>query len=184
MYSLSVPIMHQMVNEKNRHIYLEQFQKAKVQRVFLAVNPNRERFEVDKKELVTLSDNIKFFKKHGIETNIWATSSIGHGGAESREKDFERAYNFTLLTTLNGTKVAHTYCPLDENFVRAYVKWLQALAKMGAKTILLDDDFRLSQHGSAPCCCCEKHLAKMGEYCKENISITIFVFRTFKNLFF
>ena len=32
MYSLSVPVMNQTVNKKNRHIYLEQFKKAKVQR--------------------------------------------------------------------------------------------------------------------------------------------------------
>ena len=180
MYSLSVPVMNQTVNKKNRHIYLEQFKKAKVQRVFLAVNPNRNRFEIDEKEIATLSENIAFFKKHEIETNIWAASSIGHGGAESSEKDFEKAYNFTLLTTLNGTKVAQTYCPLDENFVRAYVKWLQALAKIGAKTILIDDDFRLSQHGSAPCCCCEKHLAKMGEYCKENVILEVVRENAFK----
>lgn len=172
MYNLSVPVMNQTVNEKNRSVYLAQLQKAKVDRVFLAINPDRRYFTVDEKEIATLSENIAFFQENGIEANIWAASSIGHGGAESSEKDFGKAYNsFTLLETLNATRIAHTYCPLDESFVHAYVKWLQALAKTGAKTILLDDDFRLSQHGGAPCCCCEKHLAKMSEYCKENVTL-------------
>ena len=35
---------------------------------------------------------------------------------------------------------------------------------------MLDDDFRLSQHGGSPCCCCDRHMEKIREYCGENIS--------------
>ena len=180
MYHLSVPVMNQTILQKNRAIYLEQFKKAKVQRVFLAVDPSRKQFEIDEKEIATLSENIAFFEKNGIEANIWAASSIGHGGAESSEQDFEKDSPFTLLTTLSGSKFAQTYCPLDENFVKAYTRWLQALAKTGAKTILLDDDFRLSQHGSAPCCCCERHLTEISEYCKEDVTLEALREKAFK----
>ena len=172
MYNLSVPIMNETVNEKNRHLYLTQLKKAKVDRIFLVINPIRQHFTVDEKEILMLSKNIAFFQENGMEANIWVASSIGHGGDESLEKDFGNDYNnFTLLETLNGTKIAQTYCPLDKNFVHDYVKYLQALVKTGVKTILLDDDFRLSQHGSAPCCCCEKHLMKISDYCKENVTL-------------
>ncbi len=165
MYTLSVPIMNHSVDESTRQIYLEQCKKAKVDRIFLIPEAD---FSADLPigdgELEGLKANISYFRQNGICAQIWVGGTIGHGGhtvpgAQESTPEGE----ITPLVDLSGNTVTDTHCPLDPLFQRRLALGLSRLATAGADLILIDDDFRLSQHGPDFCCACHRHMAKIGE---------------------
>ena len=169
-YKYSVPIMNSTVTRENRGEYLRLMKDSRVERVFLTVCDLWDNETVVRNNLDSLKDNIAFFEENGIEAAIWQGVTVGHGGVLSHDLDFTRLKAYAPLVDLNGTAVADTRCPLDENFKRDVSEYIVRLAKeTGARLILLDDDFRISQHSDAHCCACEMHLARMSEICGEEI---------------
>ena len=162
--------MNSTVNAESRGEYLRLMKEAGVERVFLAVCELWDNEETVSRNIASLKDNIAFFEENGIETAIWQGATIGHGGVLSHDTDFRRLKTYAPLVNINGEEIYDTRCPLDEDFKRDVSDYIARLAReTGAKIILLDDDFRISQHGSVFCCACDKHLALMSEICGEEI---------------
>ena len=173
-YKYSVPILLPTVTDETREVYLSQMKAAKVERIFLTCGGYSMMTEEERaRDAELFKRHIPYFEKNGIETGIWVSSTIGHGGPLSHEEFIQDAKkkNYSLLRTLNGEYIADTFCPLDENFTDDIANGFKQLAATGAKTIMIDDDYRLSQHSAYPCCCCDKHLHKISEAYGETVTL-------------
>lgn len=180
MYKLSVPIIiDTCAIEENYQKYLKQCLEAKVERVFLAFIPSNATISDD------IVENIKYmaelFHENNIEPAVWVGETIGHGW-ETLDAEDESVYqgNPRSVVSITGRLIKNTYCPLNEDFTDSIADCLQKIAKAGIKTILLDDDFRMSQRGDGICCCCNKHLALMSEKCGENVTRNLLREKAFK----
>ena len=159
MYKLSVPIMNHLATDETREEYLKQFKECGVDRVFLSLGHGEE----------ILPKNIEYFKAHGFEVGIWIGQTIGHGGTLAEPRVSKNGVPFKMLKGTANNEIGSTACPLDGDFVADFCERIKSLAKAGADTIMLDDDFRLSQHGSGFCCVCDMHMKKMSELCGEEL---------------
>ena len=163
MYKLSVPIMSSTVNENNRERYVELCRKAGAQRVFLcngsilAPIPDG------------LRENVKYFKSQGFEVGIW-TDTVGHGAVLEHVETGGDLPVFSPIVNIKGEERPFANCPMGENFKSYISKYIAELSKTGTDIVMLDDDFRMSQHGSELCCACPDHLRRMSEILGEEIT--------------
>ena len=170
MYQLSVPIMLTSLTSEQRDIYLAQCRKAGVRRIFVAVAelidiPDEQQEQI----FADLTDAVAFVKANRLEAGIWVSTN-GHGVVLAHEVGSQKSAKFPPLVRLDGKEWPNTRCPLDEDY-QAYIERLyQRLAAIGADIIMLDDDFRLSQHHPEFCCVCERHMEKIREACGEEIA--------------
>ena len=162
MYKISLPIKSSALNSENKPIFVKLCKDAGVERVFLTASLLE--------DTVSLTNNINYFKENGFETGIWIGNTIGHGATLLESHDNGEKPKYQRLVNLEGQDLYSTNCPLDKNFQQFVAKSLARLALCGTDKIMLDDDYRLSQHGRSPCCCCELHMARIREYCGEDIS--------------
>ena len=162
MYKISVPMMNRLVNEQTREDYLRILKESECNRVFLCYMQNE--------DLTHLKENIEYFRKNGFESCVWVAETIGHGVALLNSPKNAEKETFTPLVNLDGNEINGTFCPLDPNFIKAQSKILKEIAKCKPEIIMLDDDFRLSQHGRVPCCACERHLELIRCECGENVT--------------
>ena len=146
MYKLSVPIMNHTAKGEAREEFVRQFKECGVDRVFIALG----------RDEGILKDNVNFFKSHGFEVAVWVGQTLGHGGSLAVPRVSEDGQHFEMLKGTNGTMRGGTACPLDNRFVDWFCARVKGLALTGVDTIMLDDDFRLSQHGGGFCCVCDK----------------------------
>lgn len=170
MFKISAPIMNSSVTPDTRKEYLKQIRRARIERIFLVTcdfgcSPEQETALAD-----ALRENIAFFRQNGIEAAIWVGNTIGHGSPLAGVNACEGLPPYSPLVNLAGEVVPGTRCPLDPGFRKALGKHIAALAKTGADLILLDDDFRLSQHGKELCCACDRHMNAIRKYCEETIT--------------
>ena len=166
MYTLSVPIQNRSLSKENRQKYLDILRRAEADRVFLICG--------DPTLIDSLTDNVAFFKKNGLEVGVWIGSTVGHGVILANGGDSENVeFPYPPLVNLEGQRIPNTRCPLDEGFIRDTAERLCKLADCGASVLLLDDDFRLSQHGDTFCCACPRHLARMSAYCGEEVTLKL-----------
>ena len=169
MYRLSVPIMNATVTEKNREEYLHQCKACQVDRVFLIPDIDIGLGVV--RDFDALVGNLAFFESNGMEGAIWVGETIGHGGLTHDVPSQKAQKSFPPLINLNGEPRPGTRCPLDEEFGKSLENIFSKLASSGAKLILIDDDFRLSQHGKESLCCfCDLHMEKINHLCKEKLT--------------
>lgn len=171
MYKISVPIMNVSLNKENREEYLHLLKEAAVQRVFLVIFG----FGGDAAELeetiAALSENAAFLEKNGIEVAVWIGATIGHGSALAAPGSTDADGSaYSPLMNLSGQVIPNTRCPMDERFRRDISAFIGRIAETGIKIIMLDDDFRLSQHGPDFCCACDAHLAEIRRLCGEDVS--------------
>lgn len=175
MYRLSVPIMNQTVTAETRDQYLKQCSAAGVNRIFLVPvnqygnNDTGIRHAFTETELNALKENIAFFTEHGIETALWVGSTIGHGGL-AHDGTTVSDSQITTLVNFAGETCPRTSCPLDPQFQKNIAESFAALATTGVQMILIDDDFRLSQHGKEFCCLCDRHMQRIQDACGEPIT--------------
>lgn len=159
MYKISVPLMNSTINEKNREKYLQLCKKAGASRIFLAIEENC--------VPATLKDNISFFKEYGFEVGVW-TSTVGHGFQLAHtEVD---GYKFKEIVDIEGSKRPNANCPLDENFREFTARLIADIAKLNPDIVMLDDDFRLSQHGEHLCCACDLHIDRISKILGERVT--------------
>ena len=163
MYKLSIPVQNRSLTKENRSRYLELLRGAEADRIFLICG--------DPAFLDSLTNNVAFFKENGLDVGVWIGSTVGHGvllanGGDDTEIDFP----YPPLVNLEGQRIPNTRCPLDPKFIRDTAERLVRLADCGASVLLLDDDFRLSQHGDSFCCACPMHLEQMSAYCGETVT--------------
>ncbi len=173
MYTVNVPIMNHSLNAQTREKYLHLMQNAKADRVLLVIFGHGADVDADRKTAESLKENVDYFRKNGIRADVWIGQTIGHGGPLSFAADHAVApSSYTPMVNLNGQTVPTAFCPLDERFRRRIGEYVAAIAACGAELILLDDDFRMSQHGPEFCCACDNHMARIGELCGEAVSRT------------
>lgn len=166
MYQLSVPIMNAAVTRDTREEYLRQCKACEIKRVFMIPDTDTSLGTV--RDFDLLKENLAFFASHGIEGAVWVGETVGHGGLTHDTHASENQKDFTPLVNFNGEIRHGTKCPLDVNFQENLAKIFTRLATSGAKLILIDDDFRLSQHGKdAFCCLCDLHLERINQRCGE-----------------
>lgn len=163
MYKISLPIRNNSLNEENKPIFVELCKKAEVSRVFLTAS-----LAEDTK---VLSENIDYFKNAGFEVGIWVGNTIGHGATLLNARDRGEKPKYQRLVNLNGNELFGTNCPYDKNLQVDIGRSVARLASCGVDMIMLDDDYRLSQHGHSPACACPLHMAKISEFCGEDVKI-------------
>lgn len=159
MYKLSVPININTINEDSLPVYLDEFRKAKVDRVFLtggfSVYRKDNPLIHNKKKLASL---ISYFHQQGFETGVWM-SAFGHGDILSHDTAGEYTANFTKIKGVDGKTVDEAFCPLDDKLQSLFVMHIKEIAAMHPDIIMLDDDFRLNVRSYNMGCCCDKHLS-------------------------
>ena len=163
MYKISVPIQNRSVTPETREDYLRLLREAGAARVFLVFN--------DERDLLTLGDNIAFFKSAGISACVWVGETLGHGGVLLNGMTDAEEEHFQPLVNVRGEEREGTRCPLDPDFSAKTAGWVAGIAEAHPDVILLDDDLRLSQHGPAFCCACPRHLALMSEHIGEEVTL-------------
>ena len=171
MYSVIVPLFNRSLTEETRDVYLKQFKDAKIDRILLCTFGYGTDSASDIETANSLRENIEFFGKAGIEAGVWIGYTIGHGcelvvGADNVPDISE----YTKMINLAGQEREYVCCPSDEKFRRRIAQYVSAIATCGTELVLLDDDFRMSQHGPEFCCACDRHMARIGELCGENVS--------------
>lgn len=164
MYKISVPIMSATVNESNREKYVQLCREAGATRVFLCNGSILEPIPA------SLGENVRYFKSQGFEVGIW-TDTLGHGFVLDHVQTGGDAPFFTQMVNIQGEKRPHANCPLDAKFRTHIAKLVAGLAQTGTDIVQLDDDFRMSQHGTELCCACPAHLARIGEILGEEITL-------------
>ena len=162
MYRISLPLINRTVTPETREEYLRQFRRAEVERVFLVPSTDMVLGKIYQFE--SLVDNLAWFEKNGIEAAIWVGTSLGHGGLLHDVGSKREDGTITPIVNLAGKAIGDTRCPLNPIFRQNMVTVFRQLATSGAKTILIDDDFRLSQRTDEFCCFCDLHLERIAEY--------------------
>lgn len=163
MYKISVPIMCATVCPANRETYVRQCRKAGATRVFLCTSSPMEPLPAN------LRENVAYFKEQGFEVGIW-TDTIGHGFVLTHAENTDDGERFTSMVNILGESRAHAFCPMDAGFRRYIAAHIGVLAGTGADIVMLDDDFRMSQHGDILCCACPAHLHRIGEILGETVT--------------
>ncbi len=163
MYKLSVPLDSSTVNRNNRETYVKLCHQAGVKRIFLAIDSIMEPVSE------SLTQKIAYFQSNGFEVGVW-TNTIGHGFLLSHADDDSNPI-FKPIIDIKGRIRPNAFCPLDDHFSRHISKLVASFAKAGADMVLLDDDFRMSQHGDELCCACEAHLNRISGIVGEEITI-------------
>lgn len=159
MYSISVPVIWK--EEEGmflREEILNELKRAKADRIMLAVE---RKFSGGRLEYVKnvekLRSDVEFFKQNGLEVVIWIGESIGHGGYEWRSID---DHEYKKFASINGVETAGCFCPSDELFIEDLSKQCALCASTNPDGLLLDDDFRLWNHGDPGMagCYCDVHI--------------------------
>lgn len=162
MHKISVPIMASTVTAENRERYVELCREVGAERVFLALSSILD--PIDE----TIKEKIAFFKSYGYQVGVW-TDTIGHGKVLDHVAADE-PLPFKQMVDITGEEKNHANCPLDESFVDYVAKRVALLGAAGADIVMLDDDFRMSQHGRELCCACSAHLERIGEILGESVT--------------
>lgn len=170
-----VPLMLNQLSRLSgaeRQRVLSCLREAEADMVFLATAapvPDRAAWQ---KEREALWENQRLFENAGFEVGVWIGHTIGHGGPLAGIETAAEAEGdeWTLWTDVDGRQVADNYCPLGPAFLDAVSGWARDLAAAGVKTILLDDDFRMTLRGEAPGCLCDRHMAAYCDAVGESLS--------------
>lgn len=165
MYKLSVPLMSSSIHEGNRAEYVRQCREAGATRIFLAHESSA--YPIPDR----LAENVAYFKEKGFEVGIWLGDTIGHGFALTHIEGELDITSYPQMVNIEGEERPYAYCPMDKGFRDHIAAVVAKLAAMEPDVIMLDDDFRMSQHGSALCCACPMHLRRMSEILGEEVTL-------------
>ena len=160
----------------SREEYLRQLRAARVDRVFLIPDIEARHGVVEESELLSLKENLLWLEQNGIEGAIWVGNTLGHGGLLHENPSEHEDVPLTPLVNFAGEEMVGTCCPLDPTAQKNLTAVFQKLATTGAKLILIDDDFRLSEHTNSLtvdqefCCLCERHINRISAYCGETLT--------------
>lgn len=166
MYKLSVPLTFSSLNNETREIYARQCREAGAARIFIGIG---ELFGLTDADYAAIAAHTAYFKAEGFEVGHWINAN-GHGVVLAHAPGEGDRSVFPPMIRLDGKPWAGTNCPLDEGFRAAYLSAVTRLAALGASVLMLDDDFRLSQHHPEFCCVCDRHMARIRAYCGEEIT--------------
>lgn len=165
MYSVTIPVM--LRDNFDRDGTLGELKRAGADRVLLAVNREFSggRIRTDA-QLPLMKETIRQYEDAGLEVGVWLGETMGHGWGPVIETVY------TPFTSINGRKADGGFCCADENFRRDVCLWAKNAALVGAKLILLDDDWRMSSHGDGTFagCMCDEHIRRYCSLVGENLT--------------
>ena len=157
--------MSATVNIHNREKYARLCREAGAERIFLVIASIMQPIPP------SLAENVAYFKSLGFEVGVW-TDTIGHGMVLTHVESDIETQAFTPMTNIQGDVRHHANCPLDPAFREFISRSVASLALTGVDIVMLDDDFRMSQHGGGElCCACERHLSRIGEILGETATL-------------
>lgn len=113
-----------------------------------------------------LKELISYFEEKDFEVIVWMGEMMGHARMDAKADKGK----FMHLKTLETGVPSEAYCLLDEDFITYCCNWIKDVAKAGAKTILIDDDYRLGTWNGTGCCC-DLHMKMVRDALGENISL-------------
>jgi len=150
-YRVSVPVINGVVTREGCEETLKQIQRFDASRVILALGV----YELDpansREAIENLKNNCKFFHEKGYEVCAWIWTFM-----------FREKIPFTPMTNLDGLELDTYACPLDPDFVRFAVDYIQKIASCGVDLIMFDDDFRYGfLGGNTPACLCGRHMQEI-----------------------
>ena len=158
MYQVWIPVYNRKWTKKQKEALAEQLRLAKVDLVLLTYGRILCNDEMLAAECEMFRDTMEFLRERGFEVGAWIAPTIGYGmpyyGDNSAATDFVHIRRLRSekvpgspgmeLDKVNfGLQEGETtgaFCPLDERFVSEFVKSITALARLGVKTIMLEDD--------------------------------------------
>lgn len=146
---------------------LSELRRAQADRIFIHIPRMLEDTLERQETLMQLSEKLRFFEENGIEAVAWISPLVGFSGSSE-----EGCEQFTRVKKLhNGEDYIGVFCPLDAGFAEAAAAFLAAVAKAGAKCIMLDDEFCLSGRGDGGIgCCCDTHMQAYSRRIGEDIA--------------
>lgn len=170
MYKLSVPLSISTLNEKSIPVYLDEFKKAGVERIFLIENtPVYLKDNPIFRGVSRLGEFITFFKDLGFEVGVWLCG-FGHGNLFASGKARECFTELTKIKGVDGKTTDEGFCPLDENLKQRFCEAVRLVGAMNPDLIMIDDDFRLNVRDYNMGCCCDKHLKAFYNEVDETIA--------------
>jgi len=168
MNKVRVPVMKEILNDAEREEIIKRLRDAKVDSVFLCTLWSLDNQKKYERELEELRENIPIFEANGFEVAVWLGSTIGHSAPLAGID--ESIGSWVPWTGVSGNVCDGCFCPLDERFSEAIIRWVKDVAETGAKIIILDDDFRMSDRGDSQGCLCDLHLAEFNRLVGENLT--------------
>ncbi|MCQ2399592.1 MAG: hypothetical protein MJ072_03705, partial [Clostridia bacterium] len=167
MYKVSVPVMFEIPTYDREKVVCE-LRRMKADRVFLILTRKLKFHFTSREVLDKLSVEIKALEKEGFEVGVWIGETIGHACWVLATPEEQLKYApYRRMVNVDGVEIG-AFCPSDERFVNDIAGWVVNVAKAGAKTILLDDDFRLERDGIF--CCCDYHMKEFERKVGEKVT--------------
>jgi len=158
---LTVPLMNSLyTTQEERNSVLAWLNRAKTQRVFLAVEWDLLFSEDRRDALRLLRENLHFFSDAGMECGVWL-QAFGFGDPLPA-RGLEISRDFTKIRSLSGKQNPNAFCPTSKAFMERYLHWIADIAGTGTKLILLDDDLCLSVRPGIGCFC-RTHMRLLGK---------------------
>lgn len=171
MYKLSVPLSLHTLNEASLPIYLEEFKKAGVERIFLIENtPIYVKDHPFYTGTTRLEYFIEYFRDRGFEVGVWI-GGFGHGEVYGNKDARKYFAEITKIKGVDGKTVDEAFCPLDEKLQVRFCEAVKILAAMHPDMIMLDDDFRINTRSYNMGCCCDLHLKRFYDEIGEIIPV-------------
>jgi len=108
--------------------------------------------------LKDLQKAIAFFEAAGYPVIVW-TSTLGYGDEGSADRiAFTTRRGLTRLTGFDGRKTCGALCAADPKTVACLQENIRDFARIGAKTVLLDDEMVQARRENMSCLCL-RHLS-------------------------
>ncbi len=168
MNKVRVPLFPGIYDEADKKNLIKQLHEAKVDSVFLVTPRNLNDKESYDRELEILKENIPVFEAEGFEVVVWFAGTIGHSAPLAGITD--EVGGFRSWVGISGNVCNDCFCPSDDRFTDAICDWLRDVVRVGAKAIILDDDYRMSDRGDSQGCLCDWHLATLGRLVDETLT--------------
>lgn len=157
---LYMPIINGKATEKTRADYVSELKRAGADRVYIAPSNFYGREPEQSREISLLKENLEYFTEQGFETAVWI-NGLGHGGNLDHENHNKTGDYVHLRGLGNAGEAGDSFCPFDRRFTEMYGNYVRAIAKAGAKMIMIDDDLRIGLHGACAIgCACDLHIAE------------------------
>jgi hypothetical protein len=166
-HTLSIPVKSRLLStDAAREACLVELKRAHADRAFVFNSDARIVEEQWGPQIESLAETVRYFARRGMETVVWIGETIGHGGSVEAYKDKNEEgikLDFQPLVALDGTPQPCRFCPFDKRFRDLIANHVAAVAKCGARTMILDDDFRINETLESAACACPLHLARIRE---------------------
>lgn len=152
---LYVPLYCGNFTNDNLPIYSRMLKNSGADCVFLALD--RESFFTgEQKFFDNITHFVEYFESEGFECGVWM-QAFGFGATEKNHLIPKGKY--TKIKSVLGEELTDAFCPECENYMADYLDWIERVAKIGTKMIMIDDDLCLSVRPG------------LGYFCKNHMAL-------------